>query len=128
MAVVHRVLFTWFYLLVFLALLNMKLEQKIQWNWFIVFIPMWFYDLVLLGNGVFFIISHCKNGRVRDVYREVWYTAAVFLKLSVEILICVKLEVSQWFLPAKVVLAPFWILLSALAVYVFVQLIKLHRF
>lgn len=53
---------------------------------------------------------------------------AVFMKLSAQILICLKLEAPHWFLPAKVVLAPFWILLPALAVDVFVHLIHHYRY
>lgn len=50
------------------------------------------------------------------------------MKLSAQILICLKLEAPHWFLPAKVVLAPFWILLPALAVDVFVHLIHHYRY
>nr|XP_031838951.1 transmembrane protein 60 [Nomia melanderi] len=128
MSILHRALCVWVYLLVFLILLNLKLEQRIQRNWFIVFIPMWLYDLILIVYIVFNMISHCKNGCVVNLHREVWYMTAVFLKLSAQILICIKLEVSHWILPAKVVLAPFWILLSALAVDVFIHLIQQHRF
>ncbi|CAD1471158.1 unnamed protein product, partial [Heterotrigona itama] len=119
MAVLHRALFTWFNLLIFLILLVLRLDQRIQWNWFIVFIPMWLYDHILLVYIVFNMISHCKNGRVINLRWEIWYMTAVFMKLSAQILICLKLEAPHWFLPAKVVLAPFWILLPALAVDVF---------
>ncbi|XP_076178907.1 transmembrane protein 60 [Ptiloglossa arizonensis] len=70
MAVVHRALFTWFILLIFLILLDLRLDQRIQWNWFIVFIPMWLYDHILLIYRVFNMISHCKNERVINLRRE----------------------------------------------------------
>lgn len=48
---------------------------------------------------------------------------AVLLKLSTQILICLRLEAPHWNLPATAVLAPFWILLPALAIDVFIHLI-----
>lgn len=52
---------------------------------------------------------------------------AVLMKLSAQILVCLKLEATQWTLPAKVVLAPFWVLFAALAIDVFVHLIEDSR-
>lgn len=126
MAVLHRALFTWFNLLIFLVLLVLKLDGKIQWNWFVVFIPMWLYNNILLMYIIFNMISRCKNGLLISLHKEVWYITAVILKLCAQILICSKLEAPEWSLPAKVVLAPFWLLLPALAVDVFIHLI--HQF
>ncbi|XP_015607705.1 transmembrane protein 60 [Cephus cinctus] len=130
MAVLHRALFTWFNLLIFLILLVLRLDLRIQWNWFIVFIPMWLYDNILLIYIVFNMISHCKNGhdRASSLRRKVWYMAAVLMKLSAQILICLKLEAPHWNLPAKAVLAPFWLLLPALAVDIFVHLIHHSKY
>lgn len=73
MAVLHRALFTWFNLLIFLILLVLRLDLRIQWNWFIVFIPMWLYDNILLIYIIFNMISHCKNGldRASSLKRKV---------------------------------------------------------
>lgn len=71
MPLIHRALFTWFILLIFLVLLVLRLDQRIQWNWFIVFIPMWLYDNILLIYIIFNMISYCKNGRVSSLRREV---------------------------------------------------------
>lgn len=128
MPLIHRALFTWFILLIFLILLVLRLDQRIQWNWFIVFIPMWLYDNILLIYIVFNMISHCKNGRVSSLRRETWYITAVLMKFSAQILICLKLEAPHLFLPAKIVLAPFWLLLPILAVDVFIHLIKHSRY
>lgn len=66
--------------------------------------------------------------KTENSFFQIWYMTAVFMKLSAQILICLKLEAPHWFLPAKVVLAPFWILLPALAVDVFVHLIYHYRY
>ncbi|XP_034937140.1 transmembrane protein 60 [Chelonus insularis] len=130
MAVLHRALFTWFELLIFLILLVLRLDQRIQWNWFIVFIPMWVYDSILLIYIVFNIISHCKNGhnQMEGLRRKAWHMIAVLLKLSVQLLICLRLEAPYWNLPAKAVLSPFLILLPALTVDVFIHLIQHSRY
>ncbi|KAK0086581.1 hypothetical protein PV325_002890 [Microctonus aethiopoides] len=64
------------------------------------------------------MISHCKNGhnRISNLRRKAWHMIAVLLKLSVQILICLRLEAPHWNLPAKAVLSPFWLLLPALAI------------
>ncbi|CAB0038867.1 unnamed protein product [Trichogramma brassicae] len=67
MAVLHRALFTWFNLLIFLILLVLRLDHRIQWNWFIVFIPMWLYDNILLVYIAFHMILSCKNTHERAV-------------------------------------------------------------
>lgn len=67
MATLHRALFAWFNVLIFMILLALRLDQKIQWNWFIVFIPLWLYDNFLLIYIVFNMISHCKNPLNRHI-------------------------------------------------------------
>ncbi|XP_046747667.1 transmembrane protein 60 [Diprion similis] len=130
MAVLHRALFTWFNLLIFLILLVLRLDLRIQWNWFIVFIPMWLYDNILLIYIIFRMISHCKNGHdhVSSLRRKAWYMTAVLTKLCGQVLLCLKLEVVQSDLPAKAVLAPLWLLLPALGCDVFVHLIQHSRY
>lgn len=128
MAVLHRALFTWFNLLIFLILLVLRLDSRIEWNYFIVFIPMWIYDNILLIYIIFNMISHCKNRRVNNLQREARYMIAVLLKLSAQILICLKLEAPQWSLSAKIVLAPFWLLLPSLGIDVFIHLIQQSRY
>lgn len=131
MAVLHRALFTWFNFLIFLILLVLRLDQRIQWNWFIVFMPMWIHDNILMIYIIFHMISHCKNGPNRIILTlriKPWYIViAVLLKMSAQILICLKLEVPQWQISAKAVLAPYLVLFSALAVDVFFDLIISSR-
>ncbi|GAB6018676.1 Transmembrane protein 60 [Chamberlinius hualienensis] len=61
MAVLHRALFTWFLLLIFMILVVLRLDEKTSWNWFIVFIPMWIFDSVLLAYVLLKLITHCKQ-------------------------------------------------------------------
>lgn len=128
MAILHRALFTWFILLMFLILLCLRLESKAHWTWFIVFIPMWVFDFILLMYVVFHMISHCRNviERFRGaiIRKNIWYITAIGLKMSGQIIICIKLEYVKVNLPIYVVMSPFWILLVILVVYVFIKLMK----
>ncbi|XP_024226999.1 transmembrane protein 60 [Bombus vosnesenskii] len=128
MTALHRALYTWFNLLIFLILLVLRLDQRTQWNWFIVFIPLWLFDLIVSVNIIINIITLFKNGRIDHLPREMWYTSVMLMKISAQILICLKLEAPHWFLPAKLVLGPFWILLPALAVDVFINLMHHYRY
>lgn len=127
MAILHRALFTWFIFLVFLILLCLRLESRTHWNWFIVFIPMWVYDSILLIYVLFHMISHCRNGIERfrgTINKHVWYIAAIGLKMAAQIIICIKLEYTKGNLPIYVVMTPIWMLLPVLSVEVFMHLIK----
>lgn len=57
MTLVHRALFTWFILVVFSICLCLRLENRTQWNYFIVFIPLWIFDAILLIYVVIKIVT-----------------------------------------------------------------------
>lgn len=125
MAILHRALFTWFIFLVFLILLCLRLESRTHWNWFIVFIPMWVYDSILLIYVLFYMVSHCRNGAELfrgTINKHVWYITAIGLKMAAQIIICIKLEYDK--LPIYVVMTPIWMLLPVLCVEVLINLIK----
>ncbi|KAK6960350.1 transmembrane protein 60, partial [Biomphalaria glabrata] len=48
MSVVPKALFTWFLILVFFILLVLRVDEKVEWNWFIIFIPLWLLDASVL--------------------------------------------------------------------------------
>ncbi len=96
MAVLHRALCTWFVCLIFVVLLCLRLDERTRWSWFIVFIPMWLYDGLLLIYLVFEMVTIRKSPRVSatlwNVRRKAWYLACVLLKLATQIMVCIKLE------------------------------------
>lgn len=57
MTLVHRALFTWFIILVFCICLCLRLESRTHWNYFIVFIPLWIFDAILLIYVIIKIIT-----------------------------------------------------------------------
>lgn len=126
MTLVHRALFTWFVLLVFLILLCLRLEPRSHWNWFIVFIPLWVFDTILIIYVMIKIITKWRNlTRLKEllIYYQ-WYIAGVLLKIAGQVMICLKLEYQYLELSIYVTMIPIWILLVSTIIYVFVILIK----
>ncbi len=115
MALNHKALFTWFMLLVFFVLLVVRLDDKVSWNWFIIFIPMWVFDVIILIYIIVFMIRHCKNGCIggSTMQRKVWCLLAMILKLAFQVLLCVRLEYLAT-LAIPVVFVPGWLLLLGL--------------
>lgn len=128
MAVLHRALLTWFLIAVFLILLTLRLDEKTDWDWAIIFIPMWVFDFKLIMFIVFRIITHCRNGHDRSfttMYVKCWYLFCVLLKVTFQVLLCVRLQYynkMSWFY----IMIPLWILLTGMCGEVFRNLIS-HR-
>ncbi|XP_058831810.1 transmembrane protein 60 [Topomyia yanbarensis] len=115
MGFVQRALFTWFILLVFLILLCLRLENRINWNWFIVFIPLWLYDTILITWVVIEIIQRQHANRLISFRHYNYYVAGILLKILSQISICLKMEYNS--MPLYGMMFPIWCLLVMLLVY-----------
>lgn len=129
MAVIQRALLTWFLSLVFLILVFIRLSQPTQWNWFIVFIPMWIFDGTVLTYAGFYLVSRCRteprNLCSAFVVRKLQFVIVIGLKLTLQILICCKLEFPSWNLPLYYVFIPLWCILLFLLVNIVHSLIEI---
>ena len=119
--ILHKVLFSWFMLLVFSTFLVLRLDEKVSWNWFIVFIPIWIYDVIMLVYVIFHMITHCRNGGNRQnqrnnlsMSRKVWYLGALALKLLFQVLLCLRLQ-EYATLNTYIIMTPLWILFLVMA-------------
>lgn len=124
MTLAHRALFTWFIVLVFLILLVLRLDPRTNWNWFIVFIPLWVFDGILIIYIVIKIVRKWRNlRRLKEllVYYQ-WYIGGVLLKIASQLMICLTLEYPELNISIFFTMIPIWILLSASVVYVFGRL------
>lgn len=129
MGVFHRALFTWFCFQIFLILLTLKLEDKISWNWFIIFIPMWLLDSNILIFILFKLIQDCKS-RIRgdsSIQLKCWYLFCVMLKVTFEAGICVKLDYVPN-LRLFYIAIPAWILLIGVFIELTKNLVKFYRY
>ncbi|XP_041360767.1 transmembrane protein 60-like [Gigantopelta aegis] len=127
MAVMHRALFTWFTVLIFLILLVLRLDNKVLWNWFLIFTPLWLFDAVVIIYITVNMIVHCKNGYDRNdltMPRKLWFMATVVLKLTFQVMLCLKWEYFS-FISLYIIMIPFWLLTSGACLDVFRGLVKL---
>ena len=127
MAVLHRALFTWFICLMFLILLALRLDKRVRWSWFIVFIPLWLYDTILLIYLVFSMISQCRSSRDRfekTIIRKIWNIFIVLQLIATQIMLCIKLDDNGIDIPLFYVMIPVWLILSTSSIAVFQSLFE----
>ncbi|CAL9695252.1 unnamed protein product [Knipowitschia caucasica] len=116
MSLAQRVLLSWIFALMFLILLVLKLESKIKWNWFLIFLPVWTFDTVLILMLVVRMAGRCKadpepREGEHSLVRRLWYLMALLLKLAFCVFLCCRLErlTDVW---VSVVCVPLWVLLG----------------
>ena len=125
----HRALFTWFICLMFLILLALRLDKRVRWSWFIVFIPLWLYDVILLVYHIFSLISQMRSSR-RDRYqynvvRKVWIILLiVFPLIAAQIMLCIKLDDNGIEIQLVYLMIPVWIILTSSSIAVFQSLFE----
>ncbi|KAJ0069705.1 hypothetical protein NL108_012337 [Boleophthalmus pectinirostris] len=116
MSLAQRVLLSWIFALMFLILLVLKLDSKIQWNWFLIFLPVWTFDTVLILMLVVKMAGRCKadfepREGEQSLVRRLWYLMALLLKLTFCLFLCCRLDrvTDMW---VSVVCVPLWVLLG----------------
>ncbi|CAG03387.1 unnamed protein product, partial [Tetraodon nigroviridis] len=116
MSLLQRVLLSWIFSLIFLIMLVLKLDSKINWNWFLIFLPVWTFDTVLLLLLIVRMAGRCKpeldpGAGEQSLRRRLWYLAALLLQLAFCLTLCSRLErlLDPWL---SVVCAPLWVLLA----------------
>jgi len=129
MAVIHRALFTWFLVLLFLIFVALRVDSKTTWSWFVVFVPIWIYDAILLLYILYQIAQHLKGGRVLNnipIQRKLVYLLAWALKVSFQVLLSIRQDtpVHEQPMPLFYVLAPLLALLSIGSVDVMYVLVR----
>lgn len=130
MGFVHRALYTWFVVLVFLILLCLRLESRNSWSWFLIFTPLWIYSAVLLIYISIKILSKWRNvlfriSTLKEIFVEYrWSVGAVLLMLVIQFNICMLLESPHSTYSIFFVMGPIWVLLTSCIVLVFYKLIS----
>ncbi|XP_035504105.1 transmembrane protein 60-like isoform X1 [Scophthalmus maximus] len=69
----------------------------VQWNWFLIFLPVWVFDGILILMLAIKMAGRCKPGYdprngSPDLRLRAWYLAAMLLKLGFCLTLCAKLE------------------------------------
>uniref|UniRef100_A0A3P9IHC5 Transmembrane protein 60 n=1 Tax=Oryzias latipes TaxID=8090 RepID=A0A3P9IHC5_ORYLA len=78
-------------------MLVLKLDGKVQWNWFLIFLPVWVFDGILILMLAIKMAGRCKPGYdprngSPDLRLRCWYLTAMLLKLGFCLTLCAKLE------------------------------------
>ncbi|XP_023216444.1 transmembrane protein 60 [Centruroides vittatus] len=117
MAIIHKALATWVLGTIFLILFTLRLDEKIDWDSFIIFSPMWVFDVKVMGFVLFRIMIHCRLGHDHyfvTMQKKFWYLFCIFLKVAFQVLLCGKLKF-DWSFSWYFVAIPLWMLLIAIS-------------
>ncbi|KAG5845678.1 hypothetical protein ANANG_G00141820 [Anguilla anguilla] len=96
-------------------MLVLKLDEKVHWNWFLIFLPVWIFDAILLLMLVVKMAGRCKPGYdprngSQDLRKKAWYLVAMLLKLAFCLTLCARLE-QLTEIKLTIVCIPLWALL-----------------
>ncbi|KAK3775542.1 hypothetical protein RRG08_048178 [Elysia crispata] len=118
MAAVQKALFSSGILLVTAILFALRVDKSVDWNWFLIFIPLWLFDAVMITYIIVNIIIHfrtslCGNVDRNDMTKNRKYGLLVFcvFKIAFQVLLCLRLEGFQ--ISLYYVLIPLWAVLVA---------------
>lgn len=97
-------------------MLVLKLDEKAPWNWFLIFIPVWIFDTILLVMLIVKMAGRCKSGfdprhGSHNIKKKAWYLIAMLLKLAFCLALCAKLEQFTT-MNLSFVFIPLWALLA----------------
>ncbi|XP_054161061.1 transmembrane protein 60-like [Oppia nitens] len=136
MSVIHRSLFSLVSLALFVVLVAIKVDNKCDWNWFVVFIPMFVLDLLMClmlamkwlrtspaaAAGLSTASTSATNrwshsismatssAAQRRLYQNIYCLTCLLTKLTFQVVICLRLDyISGSRLPLYITFIPFWL-------------------
>jgi hypothetical protein len=106
--------------LIFFSFLTTRLDQSIKWNWFLVFVPMFFLQSCFLIDNILLLIKNRHISKLK-LLKLTLFLISNLLLLSFEILLCLKLEYFP-FIRITFIFVPIWALCLIIIAYLFVKL------
>lgn len=108
------------FLIMFFSFLSTKIDQSVKWNWFIVFIPLFFLQTCFFIDNILLTIKNRSISKIKLIKLFTFLISNILL-LAFEILLCLKLE---YFPSVKLsfVFIPFWLLSVFIIGYLFIKL------
>lgn len=109
-----------FNLIIFLSFLSTRVDNAIKWNWFLVFIPIFFLNICFIFDSIILLIRNRKSNRFKLLF-FILCLISILLVFAFEILLCLKLE----YLPnlsSYYVFAPIWSFFFILLIYFVIKL------
>jgi hypothetical protein len=105
--------------IIFFSFVSTKIDQLIKWNWFVVFIPMFFLKFCFLIDCIVLMIKNRTKSKYKIIKLSI-FLLSILLALIFELLICFKLE--SYNLKLSVAFTPFWLLCFILFGYLLIKL------
>lgn len=109
--------------ILFFSFLTIRIDNTVKWNWFIIFIPIFFLKFCFLIDVIVLIIRNAIRSKRVQIIKLIIFLISILLFYIFEILLCLKLEYYNH-LKLTFVFIPLWLLLSIASVYLFRHLIK----
>ncbi|OQV22266.1 hypothetical protein BV898_03769 [Hypsibius exemplaris] len=117
MAVTLKGSYTWISVVLLLVFTALRLDGRLEWNWFYVLIPAWLFDSVMLLYITAQAITEVKRRptrRLAIILNRLWDLSAVLNKILFQVLICLKLQAIV-VIQLSYVFFPLWALLLQMA-------------
>ena len=92
MGIVFRALCIWLLFMMYTIFLALRLDEKVLWNWFIVFIPLYLLDGVIFVYVIINAVQRRRSFRSSCGFSFVCYAGSSVTFLIFKILLCLKLE------------------------------------
>lgn len=120
MSPIFSALMTSSLLIMFISFISTKIDQTVNWNWFLVFMPLFMLQTFYLIDVVALISKRRIQLKSLNLFA---FAFGIVLIFSFEILLCLKLE---YFLEWKLtfIFTPLWISFSMIIIYLFFQLAR----
>lgn len=103
-------------LIIYFSFLLLKIDQSIKWNWFVVFIPLFFLKFFFLTHSIVLVKKLFVYKQHGKDFSLLYYIMTILSLLTFEILLCVKLEY-QPHIKYTFVFLPLWMSLIFLIIY-----------
>ena len=109
-----------FFLIMFFSFLSTKIDQSVKWNWFVVFIPLFFLQTCFFIDNILLTIKNRSISKIKLIKLFTFLICNILL-LAFEILLCLKLEYLP-FVKLTYIFIPLWLLLIIIIGYLFIKL------
>lgn len=127
MPIIHRAILIWILLALFLVLTVLKLDNRSEWDWFTVFTPLWFFNIVFVSFVAYRVYQHSRRDHTfRLTNHEVVSLICIFCKFMFEVLLCLRLQHFPR-LSFFIIMIPLWCLLLTLITYFTFHHLRVNR-
>ncbi len=106
-------------LIIFFTFVTIKLDDTIDWNWFIIFVPVFFIKTVLFLDTLVLILKNRRKFKFSNkLLKLILFLTSIMLVFLFEILLCLNLE-QYTQIKYIFIFLPLWLVFLLLSIYFF---------